>query len=82
MTEPAELDAWADQLAEALGVPRDVIDIPLVLDLARDSAHAIARPAAPLTAFIVGYAAALAGGGIDEVRTAAASASRLATERA
>jgi hypothetical protein len=33
-----------------------------VLDLARDAAHAVARPAAPLTAFVVGLAAGLQGG--------------------
>jgi hypothetical protein len=82
MTDPAELDDWAAQLADALGVPREVIDVALVLDVARDAAHAVARPAAPLTTFLVGYAAARAGGGIDEVRAAAAAASRLAAERA
>ena len=35
-------------------------DIALILDLARDAAHGVARPAAPLTTFLVGYAAGTA----------------------
>ncbi|MGH1526576.1 DUF6457 domain-containing protein [Leifsonia sp. L25] len=31
-------------------------DVAAVLDLARDAAHGIARPAAPLTTFIAGIA--------------------------
>lgn len=36
----------------------------LVLDLARDAAHGVARPAAPLTTFLAGYALG-AGAGLD-----------------
>ncbi|MFB8367078.1 DUF6457 domain-containing protein, partial [Streptomyces sp. NPDC055929] len=54
------------------------------LDLARDAAHGVARPAAPLTTFLVGYAAARAGGGPEAVaeasRKAAALAARWAAE--
>ena len=77
---PALLDEWVDKLATELGLPADVVDITLVLDLARDAAHGIARPAAPLTTFLVGYAAALAGGSPEDVRRTAAIATRLATE--
>lgn len=34
---------------------------PRVLDMARDVAHGVARPAAPLTAYLVGLAAGLTG---------------------
>ena len=40
----------------------------------------MARPAAPLTTFLVGYAAGLRGGGADEIAAAAAIAQRLAVE--
>lgn len=60
-----------------LGIDLDV-DTRVLLDLARDAAHGVARPAAPLTTFLVGYAAALAGGGPDAVREAAAKATALA----
>ena len=82
MTDPAELDDWARELSEALGIPADAVDVALVLNLARDAAHGVARPAAPLTTFLVGYAAARAGGGRDQVQAAAAIASRLAADRA
>ncbi len=82
MTAPTELDAWAAELSAALGLEGLPIDIGLVLDVARDAAHNVARPAAPLTTFLVGYAAALRGGSPEDVREAAALATRLATERA
>ena len=34
----------------------------LVLDLAREAAHGVARPAAPLTAFVAGYVLGTEGG--------------------
>ena len=75
------LHEWVDQLAAELGVPpeastEDLIDV--LLDTARDAAHAVARPAAPLTTFLVGYAAAVSGGGPEAVRAAADKAVRLA----
>lgn len=44
------------------GLPVDEALLTAVLDLARDAAHAVERPAAPLTTFLVGYAAARRGG--------------------
>jgi hypothetical protein len=54
--EPSELDDWAGEAAAAVGVTLQPGDIAAVLDLARDAAHGIARPAAPLTTFIAGMA--------------------------
>jgi hypothetical protein len=54
------------------------VDTGVLLDLARDAAHGVARPAAPLTTFLVGYAAAKAGGGPEAVREAARKAADLA----
>lgn len=51
------LDEWVSAVCAELELPADVIDVRLVLDLARDAAHAVARPAAPLTAFLAGVAA-------------------------
>ncbi|MDL4820708.1 DUF6457 domain-containing protein [Actinomadura sp. OS1-43] len=39
-----------------LGLERGDIDRDLVLDLARDVAHGVARPGAPLTAYLLGLA--------------------------
>ena len=48
------LDEWTDAVRDALQL--DPIDPKLVLDLARDVAHGVLRPAAPLTAYLVGIA--------------------------
>jgi hypothetical protein len=68
MCEPAEADRlqamstmsdWIDQVCHELDLelisPRASTD--LVLDLTAEVAHAVARPAAPVTAFLVGLAA-------------------------
>jgi molybdopterin-guanine dinucleotide biosynthesis protein A len=77
------LDEWISAVKDELGIDLDV-DTGLLLDLARDSAHGVARPAAPLTTFLVGYAAGRAEGGPDAVaeacRKAAALAQRWAEE--
>ena len=75
MTDP--LDSWVAALAAELGVQATAIDRDLLLDLAREAAHGIARPAAPLTTFLVGLAAGLRGGSAAAVREAAATAQRL-----
>lgn len=54
--DPSELDDWAQAAAAALGVTVEAGDVAAVLDLARDAAHGVARPAAPLTTFIAGLA--------------------------
>lgn len=77
----SELDEWADELSAALGVDRSAVDIALLLDLARDAAHTVARPAAPLTTFLVGLAAGARGGDPAAVRAAVDIARRLAAGR-
>ena len=71
------LPEWSDELCAALGLDLDV-DIKAVLDLARDAAHQIERPAAPLTTFLVGYAAGLRGGSPADIAACVATASGLA----
>ncbi|RKS69162.1 hypothetical protein CLV35_3336 [Motilibacter peucedani] len=74
MTEGPTLDEWTAQVAEALGLPPELAGLDarqLVLDLARDVAHGVARPAAPLTTFLAGVAAGRAGGSLADLRTAA-----------
>lgn len=57
MPESRDVESWSRELAAALGIEPDV-DVAAVLDLARIAAHGIARPAAPVTTFIAGYALA------------------------
>lgn len=71
------LDEWIAAAKAELGIELEV-DTTVLLDLARDAAHGVARPAAPLTTFLVGYAAAQSGGGPEEVRDAARKAAELA----
>ncbi|MFV0134796.1 NTP transferase domain-containing protein [Streptomyces sp. HMX87] len=71
------LDEWISAAKDELGIDLDV-DTGVLLDLARDAAHGVARPAAPLTTFLVGYAAARAGGGPEAVAQAARKAAALA----
>ncbi|MFD7166138.1 NTP transferase domain-containing protein [Streptomyces violascens] len=77
------LDEWITAVKDELGIELDV-DTGVLLDLARDAAHGVARPAAPLTTFLVGYAAAKAGGEgrdvVEAARKAAALANRWAAE--
>ncbi|TGB05631.1 molybdenum cofactor guanylyltransferase [Streptomyces palmae] len=71
------LDEWITAVKTELGIDLDV-DTAGLLDLARDAAHGVARPAAPLTTFLVGYAAAQRGGGPEAVAEAARKAAELA----
>ncbi|MFD7700737.1 NTP transferase domain-containing protein [Streptomyces caelestis] len=71
------LDEWISAVKDELGIDLDV-DTGVLLDLARDAAHGVARPAAPLTTFLVGYAAARAGGDREAVAEAARKAAALA----
>jgi len=78
MTAPAQLESWMAALSKELGVDFDDVDVQGLLDVARDAAHSVTRPAAPLATFLVGYAAAQNGGGADAVAEASRKASALA----
>jgi hypothetical protein len=71
------LHDWIDELCDALDLDTEV-DEALVLDLARVAAHNVARPAAPITTYLLGYAAGAADADVDEVEALAARAQRLA----
>ena len=71
------LETWLDRLAARLDVDVDV-RVDELLELTSDVAHGVARPAAPLTLFLVGWAAAMRGGGPDDLDAAIAVARDLA----
>ncbi len=52
---PEALDDWFAQISELLGI-EEKVDLGAVLDLTRDVAHDVARPAAPITTFALGLA--------------------------
>lgn len=71
------LHDWVDELCDELDIEVEV-DEALVLDLARDAAHHVERPAAPISTFLLGYAAAASGGAPQEVERLAGLATALA----
>ena len=50
------LERWIAAACGELGVDRASVDERVILDLARDAAHRVDRPAAPVTAFLAGIA--------------------------
>lgn len=73
------MQTWLNALCEELEVPVDDVDVNAILDLAADAAHNVERTAAPVTTYVVGYAAALRGGGghaVDDATRAAAELAR------
>jgi hypothetical protein len=77
---PEALDEWLAALAARLGIDPDVVPTGLLLDVARDVAHNVARPAAPLSLFLVGLAAAREGGSAEDIAAASAAATELALD--
>ncbi|MFE2326621.1 NTP transferase domain-containing protein [Streptomyces sp. NPDC059385] len=75
------LDQWITAVKNELGIDL-AVDTKTLLDLARDAAHGVARPAAPLTTFLVGYAAAQAEATGADPAQAVAEASRKAADLA
>ncbi|WP_370617145.1 DUF6457 domain-containing protein [Mumia qirimensis] len=69
---------WSDAVCSELGIEPDY-DVDAILDAARDVAHGVERPAAPLTAFLIGYAAAMAGGSAADVDQALDQVTALAS---
>ena len=52
----AILDDWTAAACAELGIDPVRVDLKQILDLARDAAHQVDRPAAPITAFLLGLA--------------------------
>jgi hypothetical protein len=74
-----DVEEWAPRIAAELGLETE-IDVDAILAIAGDVAHAVERKAAPVSAFVIGLAAGIAGGtpeavaaAIDRTRALAAS---------
>ena len=52
-----DMDTWVQSVKSELGITADV-DTATILDVAKDAAHAVARPAAPVTTYLLGMAVA------------------------
>lgn len=64
--EEGHMDKWVAAVADELGVSADV-DVDLVLEVAKEAAHQVQRPAAPVTTYLLGMAVA---GGHDPQQAA------------
>lgn len=73
------LHDWIDELCDVLDLETEV-DEGLILDLARTAAHNVERPAAPITTYLLGFAAGSRGATPDAVEALAARAQALADE--
>lgn len=62
------LEEWVAAACAELGLDSADAELPIVLDLARDVAHNVLRPGAPVTAYLLGVAV---GRGADPVDAAA-----------
>ncbi len=51
------LDQWLQAACAELGIDPASVDLRAVLDLTRDVARGVDRPAAPVTAYLLGVAA-------------------------
>ncbi|MCI4063340.1 DUF6457 domain-containing protein [Micromonospora sp. R77] len=68
------MDEWVTAACAELGLDPAEVPVPVVLDLAKDVAHQVLRPGAPVSAYLLGLAV---GRGAD-LATAAARLSGLA----
>ena len=71
------LHDWIDELCDVLDVDAE-IDEALVLDLTKIVAHQVERPAAPVTAFVLGLAAGRTDADPEQLEKLAARAQALA----
>ena len=77
---PEALDDWAAALREHFGLTAEDVPISAVLDMTKVVANGVARPAAPLGAFVAGLAAGRSGDEPDAVRQALAAVAALAEQ--
>ncbi len=71
------LHDWIDELCDVLDVETEV-DEGLVLDLARSAAHNVTKVAAPITTYLLGFAAGAQEAGPEDIEALAARAQALA----
>lgn len=71
------LHDWIDELSDVLDVETEV-DEGLILDLARNAAQNVQKTAAPITSYLVGFAAGAVGADPEAIERLAAKAQLLA----
>jgi hypothetical protein len=71
------LHDWIDELCDTLDIETEV-DEALILDLAKVTADNVVRKAAPITTYLLGYAAGSTDADVDGIEKLAARAQALA----
>lgn len=79
-----KLTDWAKECSVELGIELDVerADVDRILDLTRDAAHHVARPAGPVTAYVLGIAVGRGADPAEAARKLSALAARQQPESA
>ncbi|MFD2757986.1 DUF6457 domain-containing protein [Gulosibacter faecalis] len=55
---PEDLQRWVDTLAEKFGIDPSEVPTGMLLNVTRDAAHGVVRPAGPITTYLMGLAVA------------------------
>ena len=76
-SDAVNLHDWIDELCDVLDLDIEV-DEGLLLDLASTAAHNVERPAAPISTYLLGYAAGAADADLDAVEKLAGRVQALA----
>jgi len=76
------LDAWVHAATRELGLDPGVVETKQVLDVARDVAHQVIRPGAPVTTYLMGVAVGRGADPADVAERLQALALRWETEDA
>ena len=66
---PLDLDRWVRSAAIELGLDPAEIPTGLLLDVTRETAHQVMRPAGPVTTFLIGLAVGRGGSLDDSITT-------------
>jgi len=78
VTQQGPLARWVATVGDELELAVDADRVTrLVLDLARDVAHSVDRPAAPVTAYLLGLAAGRADPGLSTEQATEQAAERI-----
>ncbi len=71
IVDEISLEDWAATVAAELAIGTELdFDVEQILDLAAVAAHNVRKPAAPITTFLAGFAAAQAGGSTEDIANA------------
>jgi hypothetical protein len=74
------LDEWTAAACTELGIDKSDANVKLVLDLARDVAHNVVRPGAPVSAYLLGLAVGRGADPADAAARLTALAERAGTQ--